>query len=923
MRRWQCPFPQCPLKFKTQRGRKCHIRTVHTNSNRRPVIRNLERAARTDSEGGDDGHSANLENRRGPAAQRIEHPYLTALPCDSEGNFLPPGAPPPPRETPAQGDWTPFDSEAQFMLADLLFRRAEMSASNIDTLVDIWAQSTAEVNQPPPFESHEHMYATIDASTLGDVPWKCFIAGFSGNVDNSSPEWMRTSYDVWYRDPDVVVSNMLSNPDFAGQFDLRPYIDLDSGGKRRWSNVMSGNIAWRHSDDIFTSDNSTEGCMYCPIILGSDKTTVSVATGHVEYHPLYLSIGNPHNTIRRAHRNAVIPIAFLAIPTCDRNSDDNRGFRVFKYQLYHASLAAILRTLRPGMETPVVRRCPDGHFRRVIYDFVAFIADYPEQAMLTGIVSDWCPRCTAPLNVVFETRVCPRTAALTNGLTRLVDLKTLWTDYGINGDIVPFTSDFPRADIYEMMSPDLLHQVIKGAFKDHLVQWICEYIIKVHGETRGKAILDDIDRRIAAVPLFPGLRRFPHGRRFKQWTGDDSKALMKVYLPTIVGYVPENMVRCMTALLDACYIVRRHDIDIDALNDFDAALRKYFDLREMFRTLGVRRKGFRHPKQHSLVHYRRQVEDFGAPGGLCSSITESRHITAVKKPWRRSNRYKALGQMLLTNQRLDKLAAMHIDFAERDMLPAGRAPPRYTSRVPNQSRPNGDDSEGEDEGPVEDEVVEGHVDLAQTRARQYPRDIDDLSLHINEPNLHFLTQVALAHQLNTDVDHVPPIDNTISVFHSAVATFHAPSDPSGTQGMRRERIRSTPSWRGQMPRRDCAFIVEDDDKPGMRGMCVVRVLLFFSFEYDDTYYPFALVEWFKKVGLDPITGMWVVRPDMVRGRRERSVVHLDSFLRAAHLIPAFGVHEIPKDFHFTFSLDAFDAYYVNKYIDNHANEIAF
>ena len=56
--------------------------------------------------------------------------------------------------------------------------------------------------------------------------------------------------------------------------------------------------------------------MYCPIILGSDKTTVSVATGHVEYHPLYLSIGNPYNTVRCTHRNAVIPIAFLAIPKC-------------------------------------------------------------------------------------------------------------------------------------------------------------------------------------------------------------------------------------------------------------------------------------------------------------------------------------------------------------------------------------------------------------------------------------------------------------------------------------------------------------------------------------------------------------------------------------------------------------------------------
>jgi hypothetical protein len=33
---------------------------------------------------------------------------------------------------------------------------------------------------------------------------------------------------------------------------------------------------------------------------------------------------------------------------------------------------------------------------------------------------------------------------------------------------------------------------------------------------------------ISLVPAYPGLRRFPDGRDFKQWTGDDSKALMKV-----------------------------------------------------------------------------------------------------------------------------------------------------------------------------------------------------------------------------------------------------------------------------------------------------------------------------------------------------------------------------------------------------------
>lgn len=54
--------------------------------------------------------------------------------------------------------------------------------------------------------------------------------------------------------------------------------------------------------------------MIVPLLLGSDKTLASNATGQNEFHPLYLSPGNIKNSLRRAHRDTVIPIGFLAIP---------------------------------------------------------------------------------------------------------------------------------------------------------------------------------------------------------------------------------------------------------------------------------------------------------------------------------------------------------------------------------------------------------------------------------------------------------------------------------------------------------------------------------------------------------------------------------------------------------------------------------
>jgi hypothetical protein len=196
---------------------------------------------------------------------------------------------------------------------------------------------------------------------------------------------------------------------------------------------------------------------------------------------------------------------------------------------------------------------------------------------------------------------------------------------------------------------------------------------------------------------------------------------MKVYIPAIVGYVPDNMVLCLSAFLDACYITQCQEIDTNALDALSHALDWFWKLCEIFRIPGIRPTGFSLPRQHALTHYQTMIEDFGVPGGLCSSITESHHITAVQRPWHRSNRYHALGQMLLTNQHLDKLAAMHVDFTSHRMIrgvdTVGRnipPPPGNAQALPNGS---GDDN-NDNKGPV-DENISGHVVLAQTHGMFY------------------------------------------------------------------------------------------------------------------------------------------------------------------------------------------------------------
>ena len=124
----------------------------------------------------------------------------------------------------------------------------------------------------------------------------------------------------------------------------------------------------------------------------------------------------------------------------------------------------------------------------------------------------------------------------------------------------------------------------------------------------------------------------------------------------------------MATFLDFCYLARRAEHDTDTLAVMDDALNRFHELRVVFIEVGVREDGFNLPRQHALVHYVRAIQLFGSPNGLCSSITESKHIDAVKRPWRRSNRNEPIGQILRTLARKSKLAAARAEFGRRGML---------------------------------------------------------------------------------------------------------------------------------------------------------------------------------------------------------------------------------------------------------------
>ncbi|KAG2360595.1 hypothetical protein BDR07DRAFT_1451925 [Suillus spraguei] len=698
-------------------------------------------------------------------------------------------------------------------MAEFLFLQNQTSAKQIDTLLDLWAASLIKHDDAPPFTGHRDLYNTINATPHGDIPWETFSMSYNGAKPlHDIPPWMDVTYD------------------------------------------------------IIAQNEATHRSTFMPLIIGSYKMTVSVATGHTEYHPLYMSIGNIFNSTQCAHHNGVVLVGFLAIPKTTKEH------------------AGSYTGLGP------------------------YIADYPGQVLLSGV-------CLADRRDLDGDRPCLRQCEKHRELlVEELEYGKLWEEYGIVGDVVPFMNNYPRADIHELISPDILHQIIKGTFKDHLVDWVESYLKITHGASQAAQIMDNIDNKIAAVSSFTGLRQFPEGHRFKQWTGNDSKALMKVYLPAIRGHVPDDIVCTFSAFLDFCYIVRRDTLTEDDLLQLQDALDRFHRYQEIFKTTGVT-LSFSLLHQHSLNHYLLLIRQFGVPNGLCSSIMESKHIKAIKEPWRCSSWFKACGMLKgsCLSEALHKLRKHNW--------------PGFL----NVNEPEHRSIEGEVSETVDGPAVEAHVDLAATPCCKC--DVHALGDKLELPNFQQLIQEFIHDQAYT-ADPDPPVFDPasallflgkVSIFNSAATSFYAPSDLSSTGGMQHEHIHTVSSWCGGAPRYDCVFVNMNTDTDIMNGLAVAQ--------HPHIFFQCAVVQWFSHVlgahcyslrnTHDPDTGMYVVAPRTLEDDTpDISIIHIDYIFCTAHLIPVYGSSILPRAITSHDSYDVFHSYFVNKYADHHAFEIA-
>ena len=167
--------------------------------------------------------------------------------CDADGHPLPINAKPFPHPGRSNNNWDPYKDQLQFETADLLFRQTKSSASSVDKVLKLWDESLKPYGGSAPFKDHRDLHRMIDSTPLADAPWQSCKFYYQGDKPiEDVPAWMDAEYDIWFRSPRSLVQDIISNPDFATEFDYAPYQEYH-GEDHRFGDFMSGDWAWKQA----------------------------------------------------------------------------------------------------------------------------------------------------------------------------------------------------------------------------------------------------------------------------------------------------------------------------------------------------------------------------------------------------------------------------------------------------------------------------------------------------------------------------------------------------------------------------------------------------------------------------------------------------------------------------------------------------
>ncbi|KIO24757.1 hypothetical protein M407DRAFT_51577, partial [Tulasnella calospora MUT 4182] len=549
--------------------------------------------------------------------------------------------------------WAPFSSQKEWELAEWLVQSG-VSQSNIDKLLKL--QWTKEHTEPLSFKNKDEFFKKID-SLPSRPEWKCTEITVTGDLCDDMGKPLTEELEIWMRNPVELVEELIGNPSFRNSLHYKPVrIHNRRTRKRVFSEAWTADWWWT------AQLNSTKpGATVAPVILASDKTKFSYFSGDKAAWPVYLTIGNISKRVRRkTSKRAVLLLGYLPVAKLHCWSDSKR--KAIGHDLFHACMRRFVEPLVTAGKQGVNMHCADKKTRRVHPLLSAYIADHPERSLAACVKANRCAPCPVQADGQGD---LPRDRYGRRVVSVLRDpesaKKTIHKAFGGDDEaqteadldglqIVnkPFWADLPFSNIFMAFPPDILHQLHKGIFKDHLFSW-CQTIM---GEK-------EMDKRYISMPSHPSLRHFKHGiSKVSQWTGNEYKQMEKVFLGAIAGAVPRQTFQAAKALLDFIYLAQQPSLDEDDLSKLDKLLETFHQLKDKGAFADVR-DHFNIPKLHALIHYTALIHLHGTPDGYNTETPERLHIDYAKSGYRASNKKDYTKQMTTFMSRMEAVTIRH------------------------------------------------------------------------------------------------------------------------------------------------------------------------------------------------------------------------------------------------------------------------